>query len=166
MKKFLGFSEAFILAVHSVVLMAAKGDGLTAGDIAQKLGVSEAHLHKVLATLGRAGVLRSSRGPGGGYSLAREPGEITLWEVYTSIEGKPGEDNCLLRPGRCIGKSCLFSGLLEETAGRIREFLTSTTLATAAESYTGKGGYPAGPLAGTKKERTGNERTRETPGRR
>lgn len=56
-------------------------------DIAVRQGISEAYLHQVLSALGRAGFVRSTRGPLGGHELIREPSEITLWEVIAALDG-------------------------------------------------------------------------------
>lgn len=56
-------------------------------DIAARQGVSEAYLHQVLSALGRAGVVKSTRGPLGGHELVREPTEINLWDVIVILDG-------------------------------------------------------------------------------
>ncbi len=56
-------------------------------DIAARQGISEAYLHQVLSALGRAGVVKSTRGPLGGHELVREPSEITLWDVIVILDG-------------------------------------------------------------------------------
>src|SRR4051794_26388870 len=57
-------------------------------DIAARQGISEAYLHQVLSALGRAGVVKSTRGPLGGHELLREPSEITLWDVIVILDGE------------------------------------------------------------------------------
>lgn len=56
-------------------------------DIAARQGVPEAYLHQVLGALNRAGLVRSTRGPLGGHELAREPSEITLYDVLMTLDG-------------------------------------------------------------------------------
>lgn len=56
-------------------------------DIAGRQGISEAYLHQVLSALGRAGIVKSTRGPLGGHELVREPSEITLWDVIVTLDG-------------------------------------------------------------------------------
>ena len=55
--------------------------------IARRQAISEAYLDQLLTLLRRAGLVRSLRGPKGGHELARAPGEITLMEVLTALEG-------------------------------------------------------------------------------
>jgi Rrf2 family cysteine metabolism transcriptional repressor len=56
-------------------------------DIAARQDIPEAYLHQVLGALNRAGLVRSTRGPLGGHELAREPEEITLWDVLVVLDG-------------------------------------------------------------------------------
>ncbi len=56
-------------------------------DIAARQDVPEAYLHQVLGALNRAGLVRSTRGPLGGHELARDPHEITLWDILVVLDG-------------------------------------------------------------------------------
>jgi Rrf2 family cysteine metabolism transcriptional repressor len=56
-------------------------------DIANRQQIPEAYLHQVLGALGRAGLVRSTRGPLGGHELAREPKTLTLFDVVNALEG-------------------------------------------------------------------------------
>jgi len=59
---------------------------LTAGELAQRYGVSQHHAAKVLQQLARAGLARSVRGVGGGFQIARDPREITMFDVVTIFD--------------------------------------------------------------------------------
>ncbi len=132
-QRILNLSEASVLAFHAAGLMAASTRRLTAAAMASRLGVSEAHLSKVLQRLTRAGLLRSTRGPGGGFCLKRSPGEISLLDIYESIEGPLQLDDCLLEEKCCSGKNCLFRGLLERVNLEFEDYLRSTRLATVED---------------------------------
>ena len=56
-------------------------------DIAARQAIPEAYLHQLLGALNRAGLVRSTRGPLGGHELARDPTELTVWEVFVALEG-------------------------------------------------------------------------------
>jgi len=56
-------------------------------DIAARQGMPEAYLHQVLGALNRAGLVRSTRGPMGGHVLARDPAEITVWDILEVLDG-------------------------------------------------------------------------------
>src|SRR5215216_7565921 len=76
-----GVRALFDLALHF-------GQGpIQSRDIAARQGISEAYLHQVLSALGRAGVVKSTRGPLGGHELVREPSEISLWDVIVILDG-------------------------------------------------------------------------------
>lgn len=56
-------------------------------EIAAQQKIPEAYLDQLLASLRRAGIVRSSRGPHGGHELARDPRTLTLGDVVTALEG-------------------------------------------------------------------------------
>ena len=129
----LKLSEAASLALHTTVLMA--GDPrkqLSAKEMAAELIVSEAHLAKVLQRLARCGLVRSERGPKGGFMLARNPSEINLLEIYESIEGPLADTKCLKKEKICISNRCIFGDLLCEMNSQLRKYLTETKLTDLA----------------------------------
>ena len=58
-----------------------------ATEIAQRQGIPEPYLEQLLLALRRAALVRSYRGPGGGYTLTRPPGAISLADVVAALEG-------------------------------------------------------------------------------
>lgn len=58
--------------------------------ISDRQGVPARYLEQIFQRLRRAGIVASKRGPGGGYSLARPPGDITLLQVVEAVEGPLG----------------------------------------------------------------------------
>src|SRR4051794_30258756 len=82
-------TRASSYALHAVAYMAAqKNDGpITSFVIAKDRGMPERFLLKVLKPLVSAGILRSVKGPNGGYRLARAAGQITLLEVLEAVGG-------------------------------------------------------------------------------
>lgn len=62
--------------------------------IAKRQQIPEDYLRQLLTHLKAAGVVRSVRGPHGGYMLAREPSEITMGEVVEVLEGPPERMRC------------------------------------------------------------------------
>ena len=69
--------------------------------IAALLKVPEPFLAKILQLLSKRGVLRSFKGRGGGFVLARPPGEIYLGEVVEAVEGSPFGKACILGLAEC-----------------------------------------------------------------
>jgi len=130
LKSILNISEAYSLALHAMAMIASNGKTapLTAHGISSRLGVSEAHLSKVMQRLTKAGILKSSRGPGGGFSLDRPAREITLLDIYESVEGPLKLDDCLIGTHICGGKSCVFDDLIDKVNGQFKDYLEQTTV--------------------------------------
>jgi len=99
-------------------------------DIASRQDVPEAYLHQVLGALNRAGLVRSTRGPLGGHELAREPRDISLWDVLLVLDGPdrrshPHHDGT--RPEDVV------HGVWHDLQIRSIEFLRGISLATLTE---------------------------------
>jgi Rrf2 family protein len=75
------------LAIFAVLELSARdGQQLSVADIGEKYGVSSHHLAKVMHVMGRAGLVRSVRGAGGGYQFAGNARRITLLDVVQLFE--------------------------------------------------------------------------------
>ena len=134
----LRISEAASLAMHAAGLMAVDPKKrFTAGEMAARLHVSEAHLAKVLQRLHKAGIVDSVRGRGGGFSLRRAPDKISLLSVYQAIEGKLSGSKCLMGKPVCDGKRCIMGGLLGTVDTWFRAYLSGTKLSQLAGVYGG-----------------------------
>ena len=85
-----------------------------ASEVARKYGLSERFLLKVLTPLVSMGILRSVKGPNGGYSLARAPKDITLLDVVEAVDGQLRSEAPPV--GKCEGAR----RLRQAVAGRVR----------------------------------------------
>ena len=83
------FSTACAYALRALVFLARRGgDGLLVAHVfAGVRGMPEEYLGKTLKGLVRAGILLSSRGPTGGYRLARPPKRISLLDLVEAVDG-------------------------------------------------------------------------------
>ena len=88
-----------------------ENDGPTSvRDIAERTGLPQPYLEQILLALKGAGLVRSKRGVGGGYVLARPPAEITLAEVVSAVDGpiqagdfgKPHTNGACDHEGQCV----------------------------------------------------------------
>ena len=70
-------------------------------DIAKTEGMSEKYLSQIIIPLRGVGLVNSSRGAYGGYSLAREPSQITLKEIMDVLEGDCSLVDCVNNPSKC-----------------------------------------------------------------
>lgn len=126
-------SEATSIALHGMAAIAKMdGQSINVRNLAKKIGASEHHLHKVMRKLVEAGLVLSDRGPKGGFLLAKKPAEISLLDIYQSMEGKMKEERCGLDRDVCpFGKTCMFCDLFKEMTGTFKEHFGKRTL----ESY-------------------------------
>jgi len=125
----LKISEAASLGMHALGYLAKREDGpITSREIANRFEISEAHLAKVLQRLVKVELLRSVRGPRGGFILARSPESVTLLEIFEAIEGRFEPSQCLLSSVICDGDSCILGRILVEANNMLRARLEETTL--------------------------------------
>lgn len=82
-----GLSSRSAVAIHALAMLAnRRGGSLTSAEIADSLGSNPVLVRRVLGRLRDAGLVRSTEGRGGGWSLARAPRDITLYDAYTAVE--------------------------------------------------------------------------------
>lgn len=127
----LRISEAASLAMHAMAYLASREvpDPVPVSTMSRSLGVSEAHLGKVLQRLARHGYLESRRGPKGGYGMGSGARELTLLKIYEAVDGPLRDSTCLLEHQVCTGTSCILGSLLESVNSQVREHLSDTTVA-------------------------------------
>ncbi len=98
-------------ALLSLALHAHEGRSPTSvRDIAERTGLPQPYLEQILLALKGAGLVRSKRGVGGGYVLARPPDDITLGEIVSAVDGpivagdfgRPHEDGACDHEGQCV----------------------------------------------------------------
>jgi len=129
-------SEAVSLAMHGMVFLAANGGEMrSVGEVAEKLGVSKAHLQKVFQQLARVGLLKSNRGPRGGYFLGKKVDQITLLNIYEAIEGPMRIKKCLFDRPICKGDRCIYGDLLSTTQKRYQAYLDGMRLSELTDVY-------------------------------
>ena len=95
------------------------------GELARRREIPVQFLEQLFAVLRRAGVLRSQRGVKGGYSFARDPGEITVLEVVELLDGPVGVDS---------------EGVFADAAAAARDVLRRSTVADVIEREAAEAG--------------------------
>lgn len=81
------FSQTVEYALRAVVHLAGEAPtARTTDEIAAVTQVPRAYLSKVLQSLGRAGIVHSQRGLGGGMTLTKKPADLTILEVVNAVE--------------------------------------------------------------------------------
>ncbi len=123
-------SEAFNLAMHAMLALAMQPTmPQRTPDLAQTFGASQAHLAKVFQRLDQAGLVKSRRGPQGGFLLINEPPSVSLLQIYEAIEGPWRKVNCLLKRPICNKTKCALAPLLTRVNDDAYNYLSKTTLA-------------------------------------
>lgn len=106
-------------------------DRVTVDEVAETFGISRHHLVKVVHDLGRGGYLETRRGVGGGFTLARPPGEIRLGDIVRLGEESETVIDCRDRSNRTcrLLPCCRLKGVLDEAAAAFFAVLDGYTLA-------------------------------------
>ena len=117
-------------AVRAAVALASSGEMLSTSTLAEHVGVPVDFLRKIMQQLRNAGIVISARGPHGGYSLARKPTGITLYDIITAIQGPIYINSCFSNHGYCENSgSCELQSLLAETGDKFIRDMKEITLA-------------------------------------
>ena len=139
-------SDATSIALHSMVIIArARGENVTVREIVSATGFSHAHSSKVLQQLVKAGLLRSTRGPKGGFLLSGPAAGITLLAIWEAIEGPLSIGTCIVdrNLGRCPFDRCILGELPRRLTEEFRAYLGSRTLAAVIQGVAGQTGPDA-----------------------
>ena len=106
------------------------GGHATIAEVAHAFAISETHLVKVAHALGRAGLLRTTRGRGGGLSLAVPARSINLADVVRMTEGADRLAECFTEDGHCtLAGTCRLERAFGEAASAFYASLGRYTLA-------------------------------------
>jgi Rrf2 family iron-sulfur cluster assembly transcriptional regulator len=97
--------------------------------ISERQGISLSYLEQLFAHLRRKELVRSVRGPGGGYRLNRETQDICVAEVIAAVNEDTDATRCGGKGDCQEGDTCLTHHLWMDLSDRIKDFLTDITLA-------------------------------------
>ncbi len=113
---------------------------VTLAGISEREHISLSYLEQLFGKLRRKGLVESTRGPGGGYTLGKPAAEITITDIITSVDEPMdatkcgGAQNC-----HGDGKPCMTHDLWTTLNDRIREYLDSVTLQSMMDEQLAKG---------------------------
>jgi FeS assembly SUF system regulator len=118
--------------------LAEDGAGLrTAVELAEESRIGVPTVSKVLQELQRAGLVASTRGAHGGYTLARAPSAISAADIIDAVEGPVGLTECATHPGQCgLESSCRVGHSWQRVNHAIRLALADVTLTQLASRDT------------------------------
>jgi len=106
---------------------------------AERLGISENYLEQIVAPLKKADVLRSVRGAGGGYYLARSPGELTVGEILRILEGNLAPTDCATGNDDSCGESdcgaCPSKSVWQAIFNNVNQVVDSITIEDLLKNF-------------------------------
>jgi Rrf2 family iron-sulfur cluster assembly transcriptional regulator len=107
---------------------------VTLSAISQRQQISLSYLEQLFGKLRRHELVESTRGPGGGYSLGKQPDEITVADIIASVDEPLDATHCGGREN-CLGDGvpCMTHELWSKLNERMLEFLDSVTLGSLVE---------------------------------
>lgn len=119
-------SGCAVAAMSALAEVHPEGMPLSSHQIAGSRNLSKPLVAKVLTVLSQAGFVHGTRGPGGGYRLARDPAAITIFDVVDLFEGHRDPSACPFGPGWCgVGDPCplhhLLVGMSEQVAVQLKQ---------------------------------------------
>ena len=114
-------------------------------DIAARTGLPQPYLEQILLVLKGAGLVKSKRGVGGGYVLAKSPEEIRLSDIIAAADGpitlgdfgQPHQDGACDHEGHCV-----LLAIWNVAGEHMRQHLADYTLAKIAEAARGTAAWP------------------------
>ena len=132
-------------ALLSLALHIAEPGPTSVADIARRTGLPQPYLEQILLALKGAGLVRSKRGVGGGYILARPIDDIRLSEILSAVDGpislgdfgEPHQDGACDHEGQCV-----LIAIWNQAGDRMRDHLDSYTLASIADVARGTAAWP------------------------
>ncbi len=127
-------------ALLSLALHQAEAGPTSVRDLAERTGLPQPYLEQILLALKGAGLVRSKRGVGGGYVLARTPETITLGQIVSAVDGpiSAGDFGEPHTNGACDHEGqCALLDVWSEVGQTMRTYLDSYTLADMVERATG-----------------------------
>ncbi|HEX9767899.1 MAG TPA: Rrf2 family transcriptional regulator [Kiloniellales bacterium] len=119
-----------VMALADLAVQARPGP-VTLYDIAERQDISLSYLEQLFAKLRRSDLVKSVRGPGGGYLLARDPSEMPISDIVLAVDEPAAGSRCTpSQPMSCRDSEarCLTHDLWEELGNQMYRYLRSVTL--------------------------------------
>lgn len=132
-------------ALLSLALHSDQAGPTSVRDIAERTGLPQPYLEQILLALKGAGLVRSKRGVGGGYVLARPPAEITLAAILSAVDGpiavgdfgEPHTNGACDHEGQCV-----LLAIWATVGEYMRRHLETLTLSDIASMARGEAPWP------------------------
>jgi Rrf2 family transcriptional regulator, iron-sulfur cluster assembly transcription factor len=131
----MGLTRKAEYAIRGMLYLAKQQDGSVAmiGDISDAVDAPRPFLAKILQSLAYKGLIKSARGAGGGFSLARPAAQISLCDIVEATEGPIMPNGCLMGPDVCsLQSTCPVHPVWRRIQSVTRGILEEVTLQTLA----------------------------------
>ena len=101
---------------------------VTLADISERQGISLSYLEQLFSRLRRNGLVKSVRGPGGGYRIAKNQAEITISEIITAVDEQIDATQCGGQENCHDERRCMTHDLWASLNDKILEYLSGVSL--------------------------------------
>jgi len=131
----MGLTRKGEYAIRGMIYLARQTPGrlVLLGEIAEAVAVPQSFLAKIFQSFTRSGMVRSSRGAGGGFALGRPAAQITLREVVEAVEGPICPNRCVLESESCERSAlCAVHPVWRKVQEQVQAILERVTLAELA----------------------------------
>lgn len=132
-------------AVRAVIDLGLNSEGklILLKDIAKRQAVSIKYLENIFASLRAAGIVRGVRGAKGGYMLARDPKEITMYDIVLAMQGFISPVGCAEDSCACsMAEGCVARDIWVQVTDAIANVLKKYTVAELIDQHKLKKYYP------------------------
>ncbi|MCC6148809.1 MAG: RrF2 family transcriptional regulator [Planctomycetes bacterium] len=126
------FSRKSDYGLRALIFLAERRESgpVTLAEIAQRLMIPKAFLSKILQQLAKRGIVKSLKGPSGGFALAGEPKSLNVRDVIVEIDGPMRVFECFANEKECaLFDDCLILDVFNRVEEQIGKVLASYTLA-------------------------------------
>lgn len=110
---------------------------VTLAGISERQNISLSYLEQLFSRLRRNGLVKSVRGPGGGYLLAKKQGEITVAQIISAVDEEIDATQCGGKENCHEDRRCMTHDLWTTLNSKILEYLSGVTLAGLVASQAG-----------------------------
>ena len=119
-------------AIRSLLYLATCGRQASSSEISREMSIPSNYLYAVMGKLKKAGLASASRGVNGGWSLSKEPEEITLLDIIEVMEGSVKINRCLYEDSYCprdATETCQIHAYYHDLQTQLEKCLGAVTIA-------------------------------------
>lgn len=125
------FTKASEYALLSIAIIAKSNQSKNVETLSKDLNISKSFLAKILQALAKESILISHKGANGGFILAKEPKEISIYKIISIVENRPAQVlDCTLDLNNCHSNpnGCIILPFFSKLQNKIDEFLEKLTI--------------------------------------